>query len=170
MSARRWLVQSQPNPPGLRSACHGQIAFRHAVINPASCPLALDPFSLCQKTARLRFFEPEARGTSAGGEARLGEREPPDRFGLTITELGLHPRMGARRERLGHGDCTGLAMASRVLQGRVDGETWVWGPGPRVLTRFARLTPGSFLSSLRLRGSGGFQPCGDAKANRSQWA
>ncbi len=43
------------------------------------------------------FIELEARGRLAGGEARLGEREPPDRDGLTIIGPGLRP--GRARER-----------------------------------------------------------------------
>ena len=43
------------------------------------------------------FIEPEARGRLAGGEARLGEREPPHRDGLTVSGPGLRP--GRARER-----------------------------------------------------------------------
>ena len=60
-----------------------------------------------------------------------------------------NPRMNLR---------TGMAKASRVLPGRGEGETSVWRCGPGVFTRWARYTPGSCLSSLRLGGNRGMQP------------
>ena len=51
-------------------------------------------------------FEPEARKKKAGGEARLGEREPPDRCGTTITKSGERPGR-AREGAFGHHGCAG---------------------------------------------------------------